>query len=288
MKSLNLSGENKTTRCANIPNLGDYLYLLCLELSCNSIERIINVEHLRYLQQLNLSQNKIRVIENLQQLTALTELDLSHNLIERVPPQISANVALQVVLLAHNSVAEQQSLQNLRALSNLRVLDLRSNPVQQAPEYRRFLESAAKRQLVVDQDFEIQYLPANPDDFFLGGAANDYSSISNLRCETDVKPHALSRNAEENTFSLADDSKFKPLFALALNSSHNNSRLHDAKSPSFQNQKLVDFPKQQQLYPEDRPQPVEDRIKGYTEFAPGKHDDRYNPVGGTLGTLSSR
>ncbi len=118
-----------------IDHLLGFKSLIKLQLDNNLIERITNLDHLVNLQWLDLSFNRITVIEGLDKLTQLTDLSLYNNHIRHLsglPPTIKQ---LNVLSIGNNNIRDVSEILELRPFKNLRLLNLKGNPVSEDPEY---------------------------------------------------------------------------------------------------------------------------------------------------------
>eukprot|EP00698_Gefionella_okellyi_P001180 TRINITY_DN11098_c0_g1_i1.p1 TRINITY_DN11098_c0_g1~~TRINITY_DN11098_c0_g1_i1.p1 ORF type:complete len:759 (+),score=193.20 TRINITY_DN11098_c0_g1_i1:120-2396(+) len=112
-----------------------YSSLTVLNLSCNDITRIENLERLTTLERLNLESNQIEVVENLQSLTSLVELNLANNQISTI-----AGIAA------------------LARLPSLTTLILEGNPICNIPDYRATISRFVPQLTFLDHEA----LPALP------------------------------------------------------------------------------------------------------------------------------
>jgi dynein assembly factor 1 len=116
---------------SEIKNLESLSKLRCLYLQHNCLTQIKNLDNLKDLSTLNLSFNQISKIENLSNLLQLEDLNISHNSINNsssiVP--ISEVPSLKVLDLRSNSVEDSEFLlDSLKTLKNLKSLYLKGNP----------------------------------------------------------------------------------------------------------------------------------------------------------------
>lgn len=105
-----------------------------LSLAHNNIEIIEKLEHLP-LKFINLRCNQINQIENLETLTRLQHLDLSGNAISSLEG-LQKCVLLETLDLENNQVADITDLQYIQDLKLLRHLTLLRNPIQDIEDYR--------------------------------------------------------------------------------------------------------------------------------------------------------
>jgi len=105
-----------------------------LSLSNNKISNIENLDNLPLLR-LSIKGNRITEIENLETLLVLHELDLSWNQIKSLAG-LEDHDLLHTINLENNLVDDMKEIQHLTRLSNLRILDLEGNPIQQLNDYR--------------------------------------------------------------------------------------------------------------------------------------------------------
>jgi hypothetical protein len=132
VKSLTLSFKN----IYQIDNLQGFEQCLTkLQLDNNIIQRIENLSHLTNLRWLDLSFNNIKVIEGLDQLVNLTDLSLFNNDIE-VIENLDNLVNLNVLSLGNNNIKDVNQLKRLRQFKNLRLLNLKGNPVYDLDDYQ--------------------------------------------------------------------------------------------------------------------------------------------------------
>jgi len=112
-----------------IANLHTFTTLTELKLDNNIIERISGLDALVNLRSLDLSFNKIRRIEGLTALTKLRDLSLFDNEIS-VVENIDHLTELNVLSLGNNQIQDLEFVQGtLRQFKNLRMLNLKGNPV---------------------------------------------------------------------------------------------------------------------------------------------------------------
>lgn len=101
--------------------------LHAINLHCNNISKITNIDHIWNLRHLDLSSNQISQIEGLNTLTKLCTLNLSCNLITRVEG-LEALVNLTRLNLSYNHISDLSGLIPLHGLKyKLRYIDLHSN-----------------------------------------------------------------------------------------------------------------------------------------------------------------
>ena len=121
-----------------------------LDLSNNDIEKIENLHTLKKLRVLNLSSNKITRIEGISSLKYLEVLNLSNNLIEEIPAIIVKNINLAELYLANNNIAKKNSINNLKNLNKLVILDLVCNPVTDSADYPNYVYTILKKLTYLD------------------------------------------------------------------------------------------------------------------------------------------
>eukprot|EP00002_Diphylleia_rotans_P004670 TRINITY_DN1355_c1_g1_i2.p1 TRINITY_DN1355_c1_g1~~TRINITY_DN1355_c1_g1_i2.p1 ORF type:complete len:474 (-),score=143.46 TRINITY_DN1355_c1_g1_i2:789-2210(-) len=121
-----------------INHLVGFARLRKLQLDNNVIEKIENLGHLTELEWLDLSFNNISKIENLETLTKLTDLSLFNNKIS-VLENMDALTNLQILSIGNNKISALDNLLYLRRFRNLRVLNIKGNPVCRDPEYRSYV-----------------------------------------------------------------------------------------------------------------------------------------------------
>lgn len=110
--------------------------LTYLNLHNNSIRKIEALDELQDLQTLVLSFNKISKIEGLKSLKRLETLDLSFNFIERIDGLKGLSM-LQNLDLCSNSLHRLEDINMLKKYTpNLRVLNLRNNPLRDNSSYK--------------------------------------------------------------------------------------------------------------------------------------------------------
>ncbi|GBG73304.1 hypothetical protein CBR_g13023 [Chara braunii] len=107
-----------------VPAFGAFSNLRNLDLSRNSIARILPGSLPRSLHVLDLSYNKLSVIEGLRDLTRLQVLKLSFNRIVRIGHGLSSCTSLRELYLQYNKISE---IEGLHRLLKLTVLDLSHN-----------------------------------------------------------------------------------------------------------------------------------------------------------------
>lgn len=101
--------------------------LHAINLHCNNISKITNIDHIWNLRHLDLSSNQISQIEGLNTLTKLCTLNLSCNLITRVEG-LEALVNLTRLNLSYNHISDLSGLIPLHGLKyKLRYIDLHGN-----------------------------------------------------------------------------------------------------------------------------------------------------------------
>ncbi|KAK3233519.1 hypothetical protein CYMTET_56183 [Cymbomonas tetramitiformis] len=113
----------------HIEGLSDFVHLKRLDLSCNAIRTIANLETLKSLRFLDLSRNILQRVDGLSTLPVLEELNLSDNSISSFPSALSKNSSLRVLRLARNKLSDLQAFQKLSLLSHLTILSVQGNPV---------------------------------------------------------------------------------------------------------------------------------------------------------------
>jgi hypothetical protein len=117
-----------------IDNLSGFARITKLQLDNNIIEKIENLDHLVNLRWLDLSFNNITRIENLENLRQLEDLTLFNNNIEKI--ENLENLAnLNVLSLGNNQIKDVEYIRELRQFKNLRLLNLKGNPVCDSDDY---------------------------------------------------------------------------------------------------------------------------------------------------------
>lgn len=109
-----------------VPSLAVFNCLKTLNLSANSITRVLAGYLPQSLHTLDLSRNRIAQIEGFRDLTRLRVLNLSHNRISRIGHGLANCTLIKELYLAGNKIAEVDGLHRLLKLS---VLDLSHNKV---------------------------------------------------------------------------------------------------------------------------------------------------------------
>jgi len=132
--SLSLSFQN----IFKIQNLNNLHNLTTLKLDNNIICSIENLSVLSNLKWLDLSFNNITDTSGLEQLTNLTDLSLYNNNIKKIG-NMDSLTNLQVLSIGNNDIEAVESLLYLRTMQNLRVLNIKGNPVCHDAEYRYFI-----------------------------------------------------------------------------------------------------------------------------------------------------
>jgi hypothetical protein len=132
--SLALSFQN----IFKIQNLNNLYNLTKLKLDNNIICNIENLSMLSNLTWLDLSFNNIEDISGLEKMTNLTDLSLFNNNIKKIG-NMDALINLQVLSIGNNDIETVESLLYLRTMQNLRVLNIKGNPVCHDAEYRYFI-----------------------------------------------------------------------------------------------------------------------------------------------------
>lgn len=117
-----------------IDNLKGFERLTKLQLDNNIIEEITNLDHLVNLQWLDLSFNNITKIDNLDKLVNLSDLSLFNNKITKISG-LDKLTKLNVLSLGNNEITELEDIRNLRDFRNLRLLNLKGNPVCKEDDY---------------------------------------------------------------------------------------------------------------------------------------------------------
>jgi len=117
-----------------IDNLKGFENITKLQLDNNIIEEICNLDHLVNLKWLDLSFNNITKIENLDKLTNLQDLSLFNNKITKIE-NLDALTNLNVLSLGNNQISELEDIRGLRDFKNLRLLNLKGNPVCEEDDY---------------------------------------------------------------------------------------------------------------------------------------------------------
>jgi hypothetical protein len=117
-----------------IDNLRGFEKLTKLQLDNNIIEEIKNLDHLVNLKWLDLSFNNITKIEGLENLTNLEDLSLFNNKIEKITG-LDKLVKLNVLSLGNNLIESLEDIHSLRDFQNLRLLNLKGNPVCKEDDY---------------------------------------------------------------------------------------------------------------------------------------------------------
>lgn len=106
-----------------------------LQLDNNIIRKIENLDHLVNLRWLDLSFNNITKIEGLDKLTQLTDLSLFNNEIV-VIENLERLVNLNVLSLGNNNIQDVAQIKTLRNFQNLRLLNLKGNPIYTEDDYQ--------------------------------------------------------------------------------------------------------------------------------------------------------
>lgn len=119
----------------SIDNLVGFEQLVKLQLDNNIIDRIQNLDQLVNLKWLDLSFNNITKIENLEKLTSLTDLSLFNNRLTAIGG-LDSLTQLNVLSLGNNQIENLDSIKALRNFPNLRLLNLKGNPVCKNDDYR--------------------------------------------------------------------------------------------------------------------------------------------------------
>jgi hypothetical protein len=117
-----------------IDNLRGFENLSKLQLDNNIIEEINNLDHLVNLKWLDLSFNNISKIDNLDSLVNLQDLSLFNNKITKISG-LDKLTKLNVLSLGNNLISELEDIRNLRDFGNLRLLNLKGNPVCKEDDY---------------------------------------------------------------------------------------------------------------------------------------------------------
>jgi Leucine-rich repeat (LRR) protein len=100
------------------PCINKFPYLKKLNLACNQIEEITNLEHLGNLQELYIGCNCITEIKGLENLAQLVILDLSENPITEIKG-LNNLCSLEELYLSGNKINEIKGLENLSKLKKL-------------------------------------------------------------------------------------------------------------------------------------------------------------------------
>ncbi|VWU52136.1 leucine-rich repeat protein [Hepatocystis sp. ex Piliocolobus tephrosceles] len=110
----------------NITILYELNYIICLDLSYNSIEKLEKLEkiYLKNCLYMNISHNLIKIVEDIM-IKNIIELDLSYNTIEEINIYLSAT--LKILILSNNNIKNLNFKNNL---PNLVLLDISSNPIE--------------------------------------------------------------------------------------------------------------------------------------------------------------
>lgn len=111
-----------------IAHLQGFERLVKLKLDNNKIRKIENVDHLVNLEWLDLSFNQIRKIDGLGTLSKLRTLVLSSNRVDAIE-NLEGSPDLEILSLADNRITNLAEVEALRTFKNLKVLNLKGNPV---------------------------------------------------------------------------------------------------------------------------------------------------------------
>ena len=143
----------KSNGLRRIQNLEAQTDLRCLFLQQNLLFKLENLEHLKKLCTLNVSNNYIQKIENISSLRALTMLHIAHNKLETVldVEHLSQCLAISVLDLSNNLLNDPEIIHVLKAMPELRQLNLMGNEVvRKIPNYRKIMIIRLKQLTFLD------------------------------------------------------------------------------------------------------------------------------------------
>lgn len=179
----------------SIDNLLGFEKLTKLQLDNNIIEDIKNLGHLVNLKWLDLSFNNITVIENLDKLTNLEDLSLFNNKITQISG-LEKLTKLNVLSLGNNSIADLGDIRNLREFQNLRLLNLKGNPVCSDDDYHNTVFAYLTNLKYLDYELIDPSQFQKAKDSKLGGQLVDLEEKEKIRAQQEKeKAKDLERQA---------------------------------------------------------------------------------------------